>query len=341
MTTWGIDGPTFLAIHTAAAAATAAVAVRADRRRAGAAAGDLDEYETAYLTGGAQLAAVVALVNLDRRGAIDLGDDLLRDLHESGDLNLDAVRDAAHLAELGVELHVTMVKGEVAARCVRHPVESAALQAVRGTKPPTPWRVVGALTRTKAMGKVRTGLVDRGLLHDAQGVEHLRARWRWLIPLLAIGGARALAGVEGLIAVVVTLGLMRMLARRRPRTTRAGDELVADLRRRRPELVEAPMAAGPSLGLALALTGTAALWASDPALALAVDVPTPVAAEMPQQGWRESAREWWHSNGLGSWGGAGCAGGGGGWGDGGGGSGCGGGGGSGCGGGGGGCGGGG
>ena len=333
MTTWGIDGPTFLAIHTAAVAATSAVAVLTDRRRdAAAGAGELDEYETAYLTGGAQLAAVVALVTLDRRGAIDLGDDLLRDLQESGDLNLNAVRGADHLAELGVELHVTMVRGEVAARCVRHPVEAAALQAVRGTKPPTPWRVVVAVTRTKAMGKIRSGLVERGLLHDADGVERLRGRWRWLLPLLAIGGARALVGVEGFLAVLVTLALMRLLGRRRPRNTRAGDKLVTDLRRRRPELVAEPVA-GPSLGLALARTGTALLRASDPARALAVDVPTPEEPEAPHQGWRESARDWWRSNGLGSSAGSGCAGCGGGWGDGSGGDG----GGSGCGGGGGGC----
>ena len=337
MTTWGIDGPTFLAIHTAAVAATSAVAVLAEHRRGAAASGgELDEYETAYLTGGAQLAAVVALVNLDRRGAIDLGDDLLRDLQESGDLDLNAVRGADHLAELGVELHVTMVASEVAARCVRHPVEAAVLQAVRGTKPPTPWRVVAAVTRMKAMDKIRSGLVERGLLHDADGVEQMRARWRWLLPLLALGGARALVGIEGVPAVVVTLALMRMLGRRLPSNTRAGDKLLTDLRRRRPELVEAPVTTGPPSGLALALTGTAALGASDPALALAVDVPTTGGPEMPHQGWRESAREWWRANGLGYWAESGCAGCGGGWGDGNGGGGDGGGG-SGCGGGGGGC----
>ncbi len=191
MTTWGIDGPTFLAIHAAAVAATSAVAVLVDRRPGAAVdAGGLDEYETAYLSAGAQLAAVVALVNLDRRGAIDLGDDLLRELQESGDLNLDAVRDADHLAELGVELHVTVETNTVAAAAVRHPVEAAALQAARGTKPRTPWRVVLAVTRMKAMGKVRAGLVERGLLNDRYAIQRLRGRWRWLLPLLVLGGAR-------------------------------------------------------------------------------------------------------------------------------------------------------
>lgn len=339
MTTWGIDGPTFLAIHTAAVAAASAAAVVLSDHRPGspAATGELDEYETAYLTGGAQLAAVVALVNLDRRGAIDLGDDLLRDLHESGDLNLDAVRDAGHLASLGVELHVTMATGAVAASCVRHPVESAALQAVRGTKPATPWRVISATTRLKAMGRVKAGLVERGLLHDVDGTERMRRRWRWLLPLAAVAGARAVVSIEGLVALLIVVAGMWALSRRRPRNTRAGDRLVADLRRRRPDLLEAPAVSGPSAGIALALAGTAVLWSADPALALAVDVPAPVAMAGAGHGWRESAREWWHSSGYGGgWsGGAGCGwggsgGDGGGGGCGGGGGGCGGGGGGGC-----------
>lgn len=330
MTTWGIDGPTFLAIHTGAVAAISAVAVLAERRwGAPADRGELDEYETAYLTGGVQLAAVVALVNLDRRGAIDLGDDLLRDLHESGDLDLDVVRDAGHLASLGVELHVTMATGAVAASCVRHPVEAAALQAVRGTKPATPWRVLSATTRMKAMGRVKAGLVERGLLHDADGTERIRRRWRWLLPMAAVAAARAVVAAEGLVALLVVVLAMWALSRRRPRNTRAGDGLVADLRRRRPELLEAPAATGPSAGIAVALAGTAVLWSADPALALAVDAP----ADAAGHGWRESARDWWHSSGYGGgWsGGAGWGGGGDGS------SGCGGGGGGGCGGGGGGC----
>jgi uncharacterized protein (TIGR04222 family) len=315
MTTWGIDGPTFLAIHTAAMAATSAVAVLADGRLGTTAgAGELDEYETAYLTGGAQLAAVVALVNLDRRGAIDLGDHLLRDLQESGDLDLDTVRDADHLAELGVELHVTVETNAVADAAVRHPVEAAALQAVRGTKPRTPWRVVSAVTRMKAMGKVKAGLVDRGLLHDRYDIEDLRGRWRWLLPLLVIGGARMLVEPgSGLIAVAVTLVVMRVLAHRRPTNTRAGDALLTDLRRRQPDLAEAPAGAFPMVGLALALAGTAGLRASDPALALAVDVPTLGESEGPRQTWRETARDWWRSNGLGYGAGSGCASCGGGW----------------------------
>ncbi len=55
----------------------------------------------------------------------------------------------------------------------------------------------------------------------------------------------------------------------------------------------APAGVGSMAGMALALAGTAGLRASDPALALAVDVPTSSEAEVPRQGWRETARDWW------------------------------------------------
>jgi uncharacterized protein (TIGR04222 family) len=314
--------------------ATAATAVLADgtRRVPDTAADDLDDYDVAFLTGGSRLAAVVALVNLERRGLIDLGDDLLRDLRDSGDLDLEAVRDADHLIELGVELHVSVMTASVATAALTHPVEAAALQAVQGTKPGTPWRVVSAVTATKALGQVRRGLVQRGLLHEQADIERLQRRWRWLLPLLVFALWRLVAGDGGwplLGAMVLTVVVMVALARRRPETTRRGDRLVAELRRRHPESRETPVS-----------TGTAGLWAGDPALALAVDVPswaveTPVTPTL-----RESARTWWDSNVAGShggWsGGGGCGGGwgsgwGGGGGDGGGGNGgCGGGGGGGC-----------
>jgi len=252
-----------IVFYAGAAAAAAAAAVLVDRSPKDTLdQHDLDEYEVAYLTGGARLAAVVALVNLDRRGAIDLGDGLLRDLRDSGDLDLDAVRDADHLAELGVELHVRLAKDDVATAAVAHPVEAAALQAARGTKPRTPWRVIEAVTGTRAVGAVRDGLERRGLLHAPADVDRIQARWRWLLPVLAVGGAHAWADttsgrlVWALVAVMLlTVMAMKWLARRQPVNTRHGERRVAELRSGGPERVEAPVA-GRASGLALALAGT-------------------------------------------------------------------------------------
>ena len=269
---------------------------------------DLDEYETAYLAGGARLTAVVALVNLQRRGLIDLGDELLRELERSGDLDLAAVRDADHLADLGVELHVSAMTTDAG---LMHPVEAAALQAVRGTKPPTPWRVVTAVAATKAVERVRSGLIERGFVYDQTDVERLQGRWRSLVPLLALGlmvgiGAGVALGVLA-VATFLTALAMVALARRRPTTTRRGHRLVAELRRREPET--------------LAATGTARLRSTDPALALTVAVPSWAEDAPVKPKRRRSTPRWFESaagaRSAGWWGGTGC---GGGWGDGGGGS---------------------
>lgn len=327
MSTSGDDGTVLLIIYIILAAAVV-LAATVSERRAGEAAGpppdpdELDEYEIAFLTGGAELAAVVALVNLDRREAIDLGDGLLRELQESGDLDLGAVRDADHLAELGVELHVSPIKGT--ADVVSHPVETAALQAVLGTKPRTPWRVVSVVSRTRALRQVRDGLVHRGLVHSPADTERLPTRWRWLLPVLAVGALLALdAGGSGrpvwplAVAILATVAAMAALARHRPANTRRGDLLLAELRRRRAELLEEPVATSASPGMVLALTGTGGLWAADRALALAVAAPSPPAEASSLRDRRE-ARSWRHLGGGsyagGWWGGAGC-GGGGGWGD--------------------------
>ena len=310
MTTWGIDGVLFTGIYGGVLAATTAAAVLRDGRRgAPARHDDLDDYDTAYLAGGARLAAVVALVNLQRRGLIDLGDQLLRELERSGDLDLAAVHDADHLADLGVELHVAAM---TATAGVTHPVEAAALQAVHGTKPGTPWRVVSAVTATKAVDRVRSGLVERGLLYEQADVGRLQGRWRWLVPLLALGLVAGIgAGVAfGPLAVAAFLTVVAMvvLARRRPTNSRRGDRLVAELRRREPEM--------------LAATGTDGLRSSDPALALVVAVPSWAERAPAKPTRRRSTPRWFESaagaRSAGWWGGTSC---GAGWGDGGGGGG--------------------
>ena len=90
MNTWGISGPTFLALYGMAVVIVAAAAwwIGAAGAVPDVDADDLDEYEVAVLNGGERLAATVALVNLDRQGALELGDRLLREL----DLDLRKLR---------------------------------------------------------------------------------------------------------------------------------------------------------------------------------------------------------------------------------------------------------
>ena len=328
MSTWGIDGTVFLGIYTGALGATTAAAVLFEGRRSSTVAvAALDQYETAFVTGGARLAAVVALVNLNERGAIELGDGLLRELHDLGDLDLDTVRDADHLAELGVEVHVGLGPEDVANAAVRHSLEAAALQAARGTRPRSPWRIVEATVASPAMEALRSGLFDRDLLYAPARVASRQSRWRWLLPLLALGAARLWTGsvLEPLLvaAMTVTVAAMWWLSRRQPRTTRAASRAVAALRRRTPEPVEA--------GLALALAGAV----RDPVLALTLAAPDPARAEPVRKkrrrfaGRAAGAGGWWGGTTCGAaWGdgggggcgaGHGCGGGGGGCGGGGGG----------------------
>ena len=104
MNTWGISGPVFLAIYGAALLVVTGVAWWSGGRRGTDSAVDaeeLDEYQVALLNGGERLAAVVALVNLDRQGAVELGDGLLRELEATGDVDLRRIR-SADLEHLGV-----------------------------------------------------------------------------------------------------------------------------------------------------------------------------------------------------------------------------------------------
>ncbi|HEX7276220.1 MAG TPA: TIGR04222 domain-containing membrane protein [Acidimicrobiales bacterium] len=307
MNTWGISGPTFLALYGVALLALAGAAWWWGRWASGPTVGadELDEYEVAVLNGGERLAATVALVNLDRSGGVELGDRLLREL----DLDLRRVRPA-DLDRAGVSMDVVLGRRPTAA----HPVEVAVYDAVRRAEFRSAATVVADAAASPVLSGVRAGLVERGLIVGPEAVDRLRGRWRWLLPLLAAGVVRALVGnqrgrpIGFLVALlVVTAGIMGLVAvRRAPSRTRAAARVLADLRGQHPEPPAREMPSGTTaIGLALALAGTGVLAASDPALALAVG-----SGPAGSGGWSR-----WFGDGTGStgaWSGGGACGGGGG-----------------------------
>ena len=227
MNTWGISGPAFLALYGTALVVVTAAALWVGRRRERVAAdtAGLDEYEVALLNGGERLAAVVALVNLDRQGSLELGDRLLRELGEAGEVDLDHL-SAADLDHIGVSMDVT-VRAPIGPHV--HPVEAAVYRAARRAKPPAPGPVVDLAAESSALADLRAGLVGRGLLYGPEDLDRLRSRWEWLIPLLTIGVVRLGYGLNRerpvlflVLALAVTGGAMFLVSRRRPERTPAG-----------------------------------------------------------------------------------------------------------------------
>lgn len=327
MNTWGISGPVFLALYGSALLVVAAAALWGGHRRVGASdegTDGLDEYEVAMLNGGERLAAVVALVNLDRQGALELGDRLLRELEASGDLDL-AGMSASQLEQLGVSTDMT----------VRHsldpgadPVERAVYEAARHAEPRSASTVVTLATEASAFADLRADLEERGLLYPAEDADRLHHRWLWFLPLLAAGVLRATIGLQRgrpvtflVVLLIVTVAATVFVARRRLVRTRHANRLLTELRREQTELPARAMTAGDaSLGMALALAGVGALWLSDPPLALAMGYEAEMAST-PHRWWGDGGAAG-HGGGLGAAGygyGAGCSGGGGGCGGGGGG----------------------
>lgn len=306
--TWGISGPAFLALYAALLAVAAGMALWAGRGRRDATptTGDLDQYEVALLNGGEQLAATVALVNLQHRGELELGDRLLRTLDASGDVDLDTL-GAKDLAKLDVAMRISL--GRKAARR-RHPVEAAVYDAAREADPREPAAVLAAAGRSSALAHVRGRLAQRGLVYDGADIDRMRGRWRWLLPVLGLGLVRAAVGLSRgrpigflVLLLAATVAVMVAIGRRRLHRTRRGNRLLADL--------QAGGVMASSVPMAVALRGTDSLWERDRALALAVTAPATASVSR----WRSDGR---HGGGFSHWaacgggGGAGCGGGGGG-----------------------------
>ncbi len=111
---------------------------------------------------------------------------------------------------------------------------------------------------------LQDGLVRRGLLMSGPAQARLRERCLWaMTPLLLLGLAKVMTGlsrgrpVDFLVFFMLLAVVATILARKRPRLTRAGRQALRDYRRRHDRAVRAPLA--NEVMLAFALTGPAVL----------------------------------------------------------------------------------
>ncbi|QDV36521.1 TIGR04222 domain-containing membrane protein [Tautonia plasticadhaerens] len=149
-----------------------------------------------------------------------------------------------------------------------HPVEQAALGAVKRRASWTTWKLVQAASRSPEVGSVEDRLRDQGLLQSAS--EAFRIRVLPVLPLvvvLVLGLWRIGLGIErgrpvgflvllcGLLFVATIVHLVA-----RPWRTRKGDALVRSMDHLRERIVkDPPSPASPEFPLAFALMGMAAL----------------------------------------------------------------------------------
>lgn len=249
--TWGISGPAFLLMYVLIALAVWIAGTQARRTIAGAPLGrpgvdaEARPYDIAYLNGGPDLAVNAALGAMHRTGAItsSRGRVSAAGRVEPG---ADPLERAIHLAT-GVPVARTRLQHN---------------RTVRG-----------------ALDTIHARLVSGGLLMSEDDRRRYRAVGWWTVGLAALGLARLLAGIAAAKPVghlVVCLLVVSVVAvvqlARAPRRTRSGDRVLATLRAEHHTL--APVmrpdwavygAGGAALGVAL--FGTSALWASDPAFA--------------------------------------------------------------------------
>jgi uncharacterized protein (TIGR04222 family) len=141
---------------------------------------------------------------------------------------------------------------------------------------------IGELRRRVAAGpaiaSIETRLVDDGVLLDVRARTVARRLWLVVVPLLALGSARLVAGLEnhkpiGDLTVILCVEVVGIgsLWFQRPYATQAGRRLLDRQRAR-----QAGWRVNPSrvpAALAVALFGTGALWMIDPTFAAACAVP--------------------------------------------------------------------
>jgi uncharacterized protein (TIGR04222 family) len=281
--TWGISGPTFLWLYAIAFAVTAC-GVWLRRRlllRAsdgGHSIGDLGVEELAMLNGGPPLAITIAVAKLHRLGALVAG---------SGKRIRTAGRPkgaAEEITELDHEIY----------------------DAVERSPGITARKLERELTASRAIEALTAKLTAARLLLDDKARSQLRSTWLLFVPVIALGAARIVAGIQNerpvailAIAVCAVVFVTIVVARNRPRATALGQRGLDRERAGRKTLGHTPV--GSEIPLAVALFGAGALWAADPGLADTLAIP------------REHAR--WaggSGGGCGSGGGGGCGGGGGG-----------------------------
>ncbi|GAA4683750.1 TIGR04222 domain-containing membrane protein [Phytohabitans rumicis] len=291
--TWGIPGPTFLALFAGAAAALviAAIIHRAIlfTGRRGYPVDRLGPQQVAYLNGGEKLALYSSLAGLRAAGAIDVA--------KGGALS-PAGPMPAGVTPLDQAVYNAAGK-RIRARDLAH----------------EPW-VESALT------ELREGLRSDGLVPTAATRRAARVVPLLMLALLGLGIVRVMAGLANdkpvgfLILLLIGWALIAVTTFFRvPRHTMAARTALNDMRRRHEYLSpsSAPAYAtygAASVALGVGLFGAASLWALDPAFAAEAEIQRAYASAGGTGGSYGGSSSGGDSGGSSDGGGGGCGGGG-------------------------------
>jgi uncharacterized protein (TIGR04222 family) len=226
--TWGILGPTFVAIYLAASVAAVAATLRLRRRvRAGnPPQHELRPIEIAYLAGGPEWVLYTTIVALRMTGAIEPrtqdGLHVAEDENAPGEREVPAPEPATD-ADAGGAGDMIM----------------ATLLTIRFKPGCSRWDLSHDRNIAKAVDRIRQRLVHTGLLlgEDAKRSWKLTLLPVWLVVAVGAGAttlaAAGLNGAEavGYLSVMLALVLTGLLLRRSPGiSTRAGEAALAQLR---------------------------------------------------------------------------------------------------------------
>jgi uncharacterized protein (TIGR04222 family) len=251
--TWDVSGPTFLRVYISVSVAVLIGTLVYRRRLYGfsASMADLGPQAVAYLNGGAKLAIYSCLGALHTAEAIDVPAD--GRLRQTGPLP----SGAAALAQA---------------------VYHAAGQRMR------PRDLASDTGVADAVRRLQSELEQAGLLVTAERLRAWRTGPLLSLGLVALGVIRTIAGIANdkpVRYLVLTLSglavVTAVLLFRTARRTRAGDEVLTRMRNDNRHLAPAQQPAwstyGPvAAGMGVALFGTPAIWAADPAFASASEV---------------------------------------------------------------------
>lgn len=301
--TWGISGPTFLALYGAVVVVVLVVGLRERRRLARpdrpAAQRDWGELpqEVAYLHGGADLAVYSALSALHQTGAVrSAGKGMVQSVPTAGSAGGRTAPDASALERA---IHAAATTPVASRRLQFHSAVAAALAAIRER------------------------LVTDGLLLTRERREAVRQVGFWMLAVALLGLVRIIAGVANarsvgfLVVLVLVAGVITVLwFARAPERTSAAAPLLAELRTRygaldpalRPDWT-ANGARAAAVGVAV--FGVGAVWASAPAFADELEMQKAAALGGGSSGGYVGGGDGGSSSGCGG-GGGGCGGGGGG-----------------------------
>jgi len=292
MNTWGISGPAFLATYGVLLALVVSVVV-IDRLRAEGgpkATHDLDDYDLAVLNGGGGLATSVALLALDRAGAVELGDRMVRQLAVTQNIDLATLTERG-LFDLGIGMEVVLT-GPVPPGA--HPVEVddyLAVVASSTRRAADVRRIADELASIQAM---QGHLVDIGLLRGPAELARRLRQWLWFVPVLLLGTVGLVYGLSrgepviylvGLLVLTV-IAMIIMATRAVGQRTRRGDRLFDEMRnasRGGTSGSTGTLTAREDAGHLLAVGGWDGLWSADRPLALAVGAGGLAALEAERQ----------------------------------------------------------